>query len=137
MTKRTTESRYFEIKPILKKYPKARYYYILGGRGTGKTYPVVQQAITDAIQGKGKFAYVRRLKESLTTFNMKTTFNVHHELVEKLTKGAWNRITYWQRQFWLEKWEKNDETGVMERTAKNPEPRAIFLVSITFVRIFL
>ena len=108
-TSKSTKPRYFEVKPLLKKYPKARYYFILGGRGTGKTYPVVAEAITDAIKGKGKFGYVRRLKESLTGFNMKTTFGIHHDLVEKLTGGAWNRITYWQRQFWLEKWEKNDE----------------------------
>ena len=119
---KTTKSRYFEVKPLLKKYPKARYYFVLGGRGTGKTYPVIREAITDAIQGKGKFAYVRRHKESLTTFNMKTTFSIHHDIVETLTKGAWNRITYWQRQFWLERWELNPETGLMERTAKNPEP---------------
>lgn len=121
-TTKPAKPRYFEVKPIIKKYPKARYYFLLGGRGTGKTYPVVAEAITDAIQGKGKFGYIRRHKESLTTFNMKTTFGVHHELVEKLTLGTWNRITYWQRQFWLEKWEKNDDTGLMERVAKNPEP---------------
>ena len=119
---RRKSARYFEVKPLLKKYPKARYYFVLGGRGTGKTYPVIREAITDAIQGKGKFAYVRRHKESLTTFNMKTTFSIHHDIVETLTKGAWNRITYWQRQFWLERWELNPETGLMERTAKNPEP---------------
>lgn len=121
-TIKSTKPRYFEVKPLIKKYSKARYYFVLGGRGTGKTYPVIREAITNAIQGKGKFAYVRRRKESLTTFNMKTTFSIHHDLVEALTKGAWNRITYWQRQFWLEKWEKNDETGQMERVAKNPEP---------------
>lgn len=117
-----SKSRYFEVKPLLKKYPKARYYFILGGRGTGKTYPVIAEAITDAIQGRGKFAYIRRHKESLTMFNMKTTFNIHSALVETLTKGAWNKITYWQRQFWLEKWELNSDTGLMERTAKNSEP---------------
>lgn len=120
--KTTSKPRYFEVKPLLKKYPKARYYYILGGRGTGKTYPVVDLAIEDAIQGKGKFAYVRRIKESLSKFDVQQIFGIHHELVEKLTAGAWNKITYWQRQFWLEKWEKNEETGIMERVAKNPEP---------------
>ena len=119
---RSKKKRYFEVKPILKKYPDARYYFILGGRGTGKTYPVIREALTDAIKGKGKFAYVRRRKESLTTVNMQTIFGVHNDLVEKLTCGAWNRIKYWQRQIWLELWEMNSETGLMERTARNPEP---------------
>lgn len=119
---RSKKTRYFEVKPILKKYPKARYYFILGGRGTGKTYPVIAQALEDAIKGRGKFAYVRRHKESLATFNMQHTFSVHNTLVEKLTGGAWNRIKYWQRRFWLEHWEMNPETGLEERTAKNNEP---------------
>ena len=118
----STKSKYFEVKPLLSKYPNARYYFILGGRGTGKTYPVIREAITDAIQGKGKFAYVRRHKESLTTFNLQQTFGVHNDLVEQLTNGKWNRIKYWQRRFWLELWELNPETGQMERTAKNTEP---------------
>lgn len=119
---RSKKTRYFEVKPILKKYPKARYYFILGGRGTGKTYPVIAQALEDAIKGRGKFAYVRRHKESLSTFNMQQTFSVHNALVEKLTDGAWNRIKYWQRRFWLERWEMNPETGLEERVAKNNEP---------------
>lgn len=118
---RSKKPRYFEVKPILKKYPKARYYFILGGRGTGKTYPVIAQAIEDSIKGKGKFAYIRRHKESLSTFNMQQTFSVHSALVEKLTGGTWNRIKYWQRRFWLEKWEMNPETGLEERVAKNNE----------------
>ena len=119
---KSTRPRYFEVKPLLKKYPKARYYFVLGGRGTGKTYPVIAEAITDAIQGKGLFGYIRRHKESLTTFNMQQTFGVHDDLVDKLTGGQWNRIKYWQRRFWLERWEPNPDTGQMERTAKNPEP---------------
>ena len=122
MARSKSKSRYFEVKPLLKKYPKARYYFILGGRGTGKTYPVIAEAITDAIQGKGLFAYVRRHKESLTTFNMQLTFGVHDDLIEKLTNGQWNKLKYWQRRFWLERWELNQTTGQMERVAKNPEP---------------
>ena len=119
---KTTKPRYFEVKPLLTKYPKARYYFILGGRGTGKTYPVIAQAITDSIKGRGKFAYVRRHKESLSSFNLQQTFGVHDKLVEQLTSGAFNRIKYWRRQFWLERYELNPETGLMERTAKSDEP---------------
>ena len=104
MTRKTKpiRPRYFEVKPLLKKYPKARYYFVLGGRGTGKTYPVVAEAITDAIQGKGLFGYIRRHKESLTTFNMQQTFGVHDDLVEKLTNGQWNRINSSARPAWNE-----------------------------------
>ena len=128
--KKSIKPRHFEIEPLLKKYPKARYYYILGARGTGKTYPVLSKAITDAIQGRGKFAYVRRRKESITAFNIKIILNPQHKTVETVTKGAWNKIVYWQRLFWLEKWELNPDTGLMERTARNPNPiGAVYAIS--------
>ena len=47
-----SKRRYFEVKPIWKKYPSARYYYLLGGRGTGKTYPVIKKCIEDYLDGK-------------------------------------------------------------------------------------
>ena len=130
--RKKTKSRYFEVKPIIKKYPKSRYYFILGGRGTGKTYPVIAEAITDAIQGKGNFAYIRRHKESLSTFNVQQTFGVHDKLVSDLTNGAFNHIKYWRRQLWLELLELNPETGLMERTAKSDEPIGIALSMSTW-----
>lgn len=117
----TMSNRYFEINPILKKYPHARYYFLLGGRGTGKTFPVTRRAIKDAIDGKGLFAYVRRHKESLTSFNASTVFSVHNDFVEEYTGGQWNRIRYWQRRFWLEKWEENED-GTFERVSKSEKP---------------
>ena len=129
---RRIKPKYFEVKPLLKKYPKARYYFILGGRGTGKTYPVIAEALTDAIRGKGKFAYVRRHKESLSSFNLQQTFGVHDKLISDLTNGAFNHIKYWRRQFWLELLELNPETGLMERTAKSDEPIGIALSMSTW-----
>lgn len=119
---KTKKSRYFETKTLKAKFPKARYYFVLGGRGTGKTYPVIADAITDAIKGKGLFAYVRRHKESITMFNMQQTFGVHDKLVEKLTGGKYNKIRYWQRRFWLELWVENPATGQLERKEKSPDP---------------
>ena len=122
MAKAKTKSRYFEVKPILKKYPKARYYFLLGGRGTGKTYPVIAEAITDAIKGKGMFAYVRRYKESITGFQMDTLIACHNDLVAKLTNDRWNRIAYWRRRFYLEKWEHDDATDQWMRIERSKEP---------------
>lgn len=116
-----TKKRYFEVQPLIDKYPKARYYYILGGRGCGKTYPVIQKAIKDAIDGKGVFAYIRRYKESLKTRNLEMLISPHDKFVEEYTDGVWNRIKYWRGCFYLERWEPN-ENGVMERADKNPVP---------------
>ena len=91
-------TRYFEIKPILEKSPTARYYFLLGGRSTGKTYPTIQNAIGDALDGKGLFAYVRRHRESLQTANIAATFSVHDKFIDEHTQGRWNHIAYYQRR---------------------------------------
>lgn len=122
MAKTKSKARYFEVSPIRKKYPKARYYFLLGGRGTGKTYPVIAEAITDAIKGKGMFAYVRRYKESITGFHMDLLISPHNALVEKITGGKWNRITYWRRRFYLELWVHDDATDQWMRTERSKEP---------------
>ena len=54
------ESGKFDTEILLKLYPDARYYFILGGRGWGKTYPTLRLALKDALNQDGAFAYVRR-----------------------------------------------------------------------------
>lgn len=114
--------RYFEVKPLLKKYPKARYYYILGGRGTGKTYPVMQKCLSDFFDGKGVFAYVRRYKESLSMSNMSDISSPQNAWIEERTKGKWNKLVYYQRRFYLEKWENDPETGAPQRVDRLKMP---------------
>lgn len=117
-----TKSRYFEVAPLLKKYPLARYYYILGGRSTGKTYPTVKNALTDAIKGKGLFAYVRRYKESLQEVFVNQIFGVHNDTVEQLTEGQYNRVVYWRRRFWLELWAVDEQSGNAVKISRDSKP---------------
>ena len=112
--------KYWEAIDLLKAFPLARYYFILGGRACGKTYSILSKALDDAIHGKGMFAYVRRHSEYIKERNMQELFGPHD--IEKLTDGQWNKVKYWRGFFYLERWEVNEETGLMERTAKNPEP---------------
>lgn len=121
-TKKKSKRRYFEVIPIQKKYPKARYYYILGGRGTGKTYPVIQKCIEDYFDGKGVFAYVRRYKEAIKSKNITDILSPHNTWLEEYTNGQWNRLTYWQGRVWLERHETDPDTGVSERVAKSDKP---------------
>ena len=125
------KKRYFEVEPIRKKYPKARYYYILGGRGCGKTYPVLKECLNDYFAGKGVFAYVRRLKESLSGKNMTNLFAPLNEYLTLLTGNEWNKISYWRGMFYLEHWEP-DKDGIMQRTAKQAEPIGIALAMSTW-----
>ena len=114
--------RYWEIMPVIEKYPKARYYYVLAGRGTGKTYPVVQKGIKDAIDGKGVFAYIRRYKEAITRKNMADILSPHNAWVEEYTEGRWNRVVFWQGRIWLERWEEDPETHNWEKVDKYAIP---------------
>lgn len=115
-------SRYFEVKPIVKKYPSARYYAILGGRSRGKTYPAIDLAIEDAIEGRGLFAYVRRYKDSLQIAKMTRLLRPHDATVEQLTDGKYNRLAYWRGYIWLERWEYDEVTSNWVRVARNTEP---------------
>lgn len=121
MAKKKTEKRYFEVQPILKKYPKARYYFLLGGRGTGKTYPTLKECIRDAIDGKGVFAYVRRYKESLKEADLNDLVGAHNNWVDGYTGGEWNKVVYYRSRFYLERWVEREE-GVWEKEARNPVP---------------
>lgn len=116
------KTRYLEVEPILKEYPQCRYYLLLGARGCGKTFPVIRKCLKDYLDGKGVFAYIRRLKESITGKNINDLFSPHNKWLETYTSGMWNRVAYWKGRFYLEKWEVNEETGILEKTAKNPEP---------------
>lgn len=113
--------RYFEVMPIIKKYPSARYYYLLGGRGTGKTFPTVKKCIIDFLEGRGVSAYVRRYKESLTIRNMSDLLSPHNAWLAEKTGGKWNRITYYQRGAYLERWETTEE-GAEERVERCKTP---------------
>lgn len=112
---------YFEVDPLIKKYPKARYYFLLGGRGRGKTYPTIKRAIQDAIDGKGVFAYVRRYKETLTESTLRDLMAPQQEWISEYTGGKWNRIGYYRKCWYLERWQ-TDESGNTTRAERNPVP---------------
>ena len=117
-----TAWRYNEIEPLLKKYPKARYYFILGGRGTGKTYPVIKKAIQDAIDNKGVFAYLRRYKDSLKEAAMKDLVSAHDDWIEDYTNGEWNRIGYFRSRWYLELWDVDPDTNVATKIRRSDKP---------------
>lgn len=113
--------RYLEVEPILKKYPKCRYYFLLAARGTGKTYPVIKKSIMDYLDGKGVFAYIRRYKESLSSTAMTDLIGVHSNWISEYTNGKWNKIIYYRKRFYLELWGEN-ENGEYVKLERNPQP---------------
>lgn len=120
---RKKKSIFWEAENILKEKPNARYYFILSMRSSGKTYSVLRNAIRDNWKGKGMFAYVRRHDEYIKPSKIQELFSPQN--IEELTDGVWNKISYFRGFFYYERWEPDEETGVMRRTLKNPEPCGI------------
>lgn len=114
---------FWEAEDILEEKPDARYYFILSMRSSGKTYSVLRNAIRDNWKGLGMFAYVRRHDEYIKPSKIQELFSPQN--IEELTDGVWNKISYFRGFFYYERWEPDEETGIMRRTLKNPEPCGI------------
>lgn len=80
----------------------AQYRFLLGGRGVGKTYAVIKQAIEHFFETGEPFVYVRRYKESIAPTKTNFLLQPHYPLIEKLSNGKWNHVKVWQQCFWLE-----------------------------------
>ena len=102
----------------------AQYNFLLGGRGRGKTYAVIKQAIEHFFETGEPFAYVRRYKESIAPSKVSNLLKPHNELIIKLSNGKYNCVKVWRQCFWLE---YRDEDGSL--VEKNPNPIG-FLISL-------
>lgn len=121
--KEETTNIFWEAEELLKEKPDARYYFILSMRSSGKTYSVLRNAIRDQWKGLGLFAYVRRHDEYIKPSKLQELFSPQN--IEELTDGVWNKISYFRGFFYYEKWEPDEETGIMTRTLKSPTPCGI------------
>ena len=126
------KNQFWEAEKLLKEKPNARYYFILSGRSRGKTYSVLRNALKDQTNKKGLFAYIRRHDEDIKQKNLQELFSPQN--IGKITKGQYNKIAFWRGFFYYEKWEPNEETGVMERVLKDPEPCGVALSLNTWER---
>ena len=103
---------------------EAQYNFLLGGRGCGKTYSVIRQAIAHRLKTGQPFAYVRRYKESIAPSKISCLCKPHYDFIEQETDGQYNCVKAWQQKLWLE---YRDEDGGLVR--KDPNPLA-FLISL-------
>ena len=126
------KSQFWEAEKLLKEKPNARYYFILSGRSRGKTYSVLRNALKDQQKQKGMFAYIRRHDEDIKQKNLQELFSPQN--IEKITNKQYNKIAFWRGFFYYELWLQNEETGILERVAKNPEPCGVALSLNTWER---
>ena len=126
------KSHYWDVKKLLKDKPNARYYFILSGRSRGKTYSVLKNSTEDQVKGLGLFAYIRRYDEEIKQRNLQELFSAQN--IEEITKGAYNKISFWRGFFYFERWDYDEDKDELSRTYKNPEPCGIAIALNTWER---
>lgn len=95
--------KYYNIAKLVKEYPEAYYYVVIGERSNGKTYSALSYALAKYVMKGEQFAYVRRYGEDIRPKQLTNLFNGHIEngLVRDLTNGQWDDIRYRNNKFTL------------------------------------
>lgn len=106
---------FYDIGPIDE--TNAVYRMIIGMRSNGKTHSVCRHIIENYLKKGDRAAYIRRWDEDIQPKNIQTLFNPHLKLIEELSGGEWNWITYRAKEFHLAY--MNPETGEIEQ--RDPE----------------
>ena len=66
---------FFDVRNVIEKVPDAQIYMFIGERSNGKTYSALSYALDNFTKDGGRFAYVRRLSESVRAKYMRELFN--------------------------------------------------------------
>ena len=90
---------FYSLKKIDSRH--ALYNIIIGQRANGKTYSVCDKAIKAYFKDGSRLALIRRFKEDLTPRNIGELLTPHLDKIIKLSKGRFNAIKYYNREFWL------------------------------------
>ena len=114
--------RYFHCVPQIVEYPDAKYYVTVGARSTGKTFEPLAFGILSYLAGDGVFAYIRRYDKSLSEKNMTALVGGMGAMLDYVTGGEYNKVTWWRGQWFLERWERDEESGALARAYRNPVP---------------
>lgn len=109
--------RFYNLRNLLKKYPKAQYYIIIGERSNGKTYSALEYAL-DRFQEDGEqFAYVRRWGEDIRKAQMIELFSAleANDVIKKKTGGMFTSVNYSAKKFYLTATNENGDTNILDK----------------------
>lgn len=101
MSSEESKVQYYSLSSILKE--KAVYNMIFGERSNGKTYSVLEYALKNYVNGKGKLGIIRRWDEDFKAKRGASLFSGHvsNGLINKLTKGKWDDVYYYSYRWYL------------------------------------
>ena len=103
---------YYEIRHLLKDYPNAYYYMIIGERSNGKTYSALDYALERNAKNGSQFAYIRRYGEDIRKKNLSNLLSGHIENGEiaRLFNNSWSSVNYTGSKFYLERKSEDGES---------------------------
>ena len=92
---------YYSLENILK--IDAQYYIIVSSRGNGKTYACLKKAIENYFNSGEveQFGYIRRFDTDFKGNRGAQLFAAHEPIVEKLSKGKYNKIVYYRSSWFM------------------------------------
>lgn len=98
---------FYRVRKLLKLYPDAQYYMIVGERSNGKTYSLMEYSLEEYVKTGNQSAYIRRWQEDIKSKRSAMIFKGLNDngLVKKITKGEWDFVTYYSGRFYLAKYE--------------------------------
>lgn len=123
---------FYDVRKLIKDYPRAQYYVVFGERSNGKTYSALSYATDRYCKNGEQFAYIRRYGEDIRRKNLSNLFSGHVEngYITKATNGEFSSVDYTASKFYLE---KENEHGAKER-ADEPFGFAFDLNSMEHVK---
>lgn len=95
--------KFYDITKLLKDYPSAYYYMVIGERSNGKTYSSLDYALKNYFENGEQFAYVRRYGEDIRKKQLSNLFSGHIEnkAIESYSNGEWSSVDYTGSRFRL------------------------------------
>lgn len=93
---------FFDVRNVIEEVPDAQIYMFIGERSNGKTYSSLSLALDDYTNNGGRFAYVRRLSESIRAKYMRELFNGNEatgDLNNHFKKLGYDGMTFFSGSF--------------------------------------
>lgn len=105
--------KFYDISHLVREYPDAYYYLVIGERSNGKTFSALTMALRNYFEKGEHFAYIRRFGEDIRKKQLTNLFSGHVEqgLIESLSHGEWSSVDYTGNKF---RFARTNEKGTVE-----------------------
>lgn len=97
------DSKWFDVRDLIREVPDANIYMVFGERTGGKTYSSMSYCLDRLIDENLNFVYVRRLAESIRMQYMRNLFTGNRktgDLKNHISKFGWDDLGFYSGAFW-------------------------------------